>query len=472
MCLDSHHVQNEREIKFLEAIANTLAGIIKRGLAEESLHQSEHKFRNLVENLKNEYFFYAHDTKGIFFYVSPSIGNILGYSVNEFLAHYGSYLTNNPINRVAIHHTELSIKGIQQPPYEVEIYHKNGSIHRLEVLESPRFKEGAVDAVEGIAHDITARKMMERELNELNERLEQRVMERTEELACTNLNLEMEIDERKKIENELHKERNNLEQIVQMRTKELSALLKKTEDVNLRLEEANRTKSRFLSSISHELRTPLNGILGFTDLLRGQFFGKLNEKQLDYINQIDNSGNHLLALINDLLDITKIDSGAMALEPEVIDTENLIQSILSMMSIQFKKKNIPLSYSLEPATSSLVADLRKCKQIMFNLLSNALKFTPESGRVSIKISRIGSWVKTEVSDTGIGIEKDKIAHLFSEFYQVDKARDEQLGGTGIGLALTRRLVELHKGEIGVESEPGKGSTFWFTLPCCELAQKR
>lgn len=470
--LDSHHEQMEREIKFLEALANTLAGIIKRGLAEEALQESEYKFRNLVENLKNEYFFYAHDTKGIFSYVSPSINSILGYSVNEFLTHYSAYLTSNPINRIAVHHTDLSIKGIQQPPFEVEIYHKNGSVHRLEVLESPRFKDSAVNAVEGIAHDITARKKMERELNELNERLEQRVIERTEELACTNLNLMMEIDERKKIENELHKERNNLEQVVQDRTKELSALLKKTEDVNLRLDEANRAKSRFLSSMSHELRTPLNGILGFTDLLHGQYFGKLNEKQLEYVNQIDTSGKHLLALINDLLDITKIDAGAMTLESEVIDTENLIQSVLSMMGIQFKKKNISLTYSLEPAASSLVADLRKCKQIMFNLLSNALKFTPEGGRVDIKITRIGSWAKIEVSDTGIGIEKDKIARLFSEFYQVDKTRDEQLGGTGIGLALTRRLVELHRGEIGVESEPEKGSAFWFTLPCCEFADKK
>lgn len=466
--LDCRHEQMERETKFLEALANTLAGIIKRGQAEEALQESEHKFRNLVENLKHEYFFYAHDTKGVFFYVSPSIYSILGYSVNEFLTHYDTYLTNNPVNRMAAHHTGLSIKGLQQPPYEVEIYHKNGSVHRLEVLETPRFKDGAVNAVEGIAHDITARKKMEQELKELNERLEYRVIERTEELACTNLNLTMEISERKKIEDELHKERNNLEQIVQERTKELSVLLKKTEDVNLRLNEANRAKSRFLSSMSHELRTPLNGILGFTDLLHGQFFGKLNEKQLEYVNQIDNSGKHLLALINDLLDITKIDAGAMTLEPEVIDTENLIQSILSMMSIQFKKKNIPLSYYLEPAASSLVADMRKCKQIMFNLLSNALKFTPEGGHVDIKTTRIGPWVKIEVRDTGIGIEKDKIAHLFSEFYQVDKTRDEQLGGTGIGLALTRRLVELHRGEIGVESEPGKGSNFWFTLPCCEL----
>ncbi len=109
---------------------------------------------------------------------------------------------------------------------------------------------------------------------------------------------------------------------------------------------------------------------------------------------------------------------------------------------------------------------------MFNLLSNAIKFTPEGGRVDIKTTRTGSWVKTEVRDTGIGIEKEKIACLFSEFYQVDKTRDEQLGGTGIGLALTRRLVELHRGEIGVESEPGKGSNFWFTLPCCELTGKK
>ncbi len=463
--LDVHHRQNEREVEFLEAIANTLAGIIKRGLAEDALHQSEQKFRNLVENLKNEYFFYAHDTKGVFFYSSPSISYILGYSTDEFLTHYTAYLTDNPINRETARRTDLSIQGIQQPPYEVEIYHKDGSVRRLEVLETPSFKDGAVVAVEGIAHDITTRKKLEKELKELNELLEQRVVERTEALARVNVNLQSEIDKRLKIENELQKERTNLEQTVQARTKELSALLKKTEEINLRLEEANRAKSRFISTMSHELRTPMNGILGFADLLRGQFFGKLNEKQFEYVCRVEDCSKHLLSLINDLLDYAKTDAGAMELNAGEITPGDFISTTVSLLGSQFSKKNIRVQTSLDPGVSVVYADLKKCKQIMLNLLSNALKYTGAGGIVTIRAFPFeNSWIRIEVSDTGMGVGENEKEKIFSEFYQSERVRDAHLGGTGVGLALTKRLVELHGGRIGVESELGKGSTFWFTLP--------
>lgn len=275
------------------------------------------------------------------------------------------------------------------------------------------------------------------------------------QLRNANLEMTREMNGRKKVENELRTSYKNLEA------------------AKLLQEHANRAKTQFLSNMSHELRTPLNVIIGYTDLLSEQLPGKLNEKQLRYIGEINSSGKFLLSLINDLLDMSKIDAGAMELELEDVSIDELINGMVSMMSRQFVKKKIKVKIIIEPELSVVMADLRKCKQILMNLLTNALKFTPKDGRVEIcAVSDGDSGVKIEVRDTGIGIAEDKIDKIFSEFYQAENVIDEQLGGTGIGLALTRRLVELHDGKIGVESKLGKGSTFWFTLPLKKLPREK
>ena len=274
-----------------------------------------------------------------------------------------------------------------------------------------------------------------------------------------------DITGRKNVEKELKLERGNLERIVEDRTRELRQSLDTLTESNLRLEEANLAKARFLSSMSHELRTPLNAILGFCDLLKGQFFGKLNDKQLEYSKQIDTSGKHLLSLINDLLDMAKIDAGAIELELEEVQASEFINVTVSMMKTQFNKKRIKVETMVDNELPLILADRRKVKQIMLNLLSNAVKYTPNDGYIKVKAFKdMHSQIKITVTDNGIGIKIEEIEKIFSEFHQADHVRDEQLGGTGIGLALTRRLVELHSGEIGVESELNKGSTFWFTLP--------
>ena len=260
------------------------------------------------------------------------------------------------------------------------------------------------------------------------------------------------------------------EAILEERARELRESVKTLGDFNTRLQEASKHESQFLSSMSHELRTPLNAIMGFTDLLHGQFFGKLNEKQLGYISQIDKSGKHLLELINDLLDMAKIDAGATSVELEQFHPRECLLSV-DLMSPQFRKKQLKVETHLDPSIATMTADKRKLKQIMLNLLSNAYKYTPRNGRIDIRIEAEAEHIKISVLDTGIGISEMDQSRVFSEFHQTNRVRDEGLGGTGIGLALTRRLVLLHKGEIGVQSELHEGSTFWFTLPNRNLPKK-
>lgn len=262
----------------------------------------------------------------------------------------------------------------------------------------------------------------------------------------------------------LAEERKNLENIVELRTKELNLSLNKLEEINAHLHEVLQHKTRFLNTMSHELRTPLNAVIGFTDVLDKQYFGKLNEKQLEYVNLIGNSGEHLLSLINDVLDFAKIDSGAIDLTYEKFVIYECIQDVVSLFASQFKAKGIELVFEPFDKKFILNADKRKMKQILLNLLSNALKFTPNKGKVIIQAENRESDLFISVSDTGCGIKKDDIENIFSEFFQSDQTRDSALGGIGLGLALTRRLVKMHGGKIGVQSEVNVGSKFWFTIP--------
>ena len=254
------------------------------------------------------------------------------------------------------------------------------------------------------------------------------------------------------------------EEILEIRTKELEETLGQLEESNLQLQEANQGKSRFLSSMSHELRTPMNAVLGFADLLKGKFFGDLNEKQLGYVHQIEKSGGHLLDLINELLDMAKIDSGKTELQLAEFDPKEFLIDTVGIMQPQFGKKKIDVNLNHDSTLAWMTGDRRRCNQIMLNLLSNAAKYTPEGGTVDIHVVQEDGLAKFTISDTGIGIDPEEQEKIFSEFHQANRVRDENLGGTGIGLALTRRLVEIHGGEIGVTSTVGKGSTFWFTLP--------
>lgn len=269
----------------------------------------------------------------------------------------------------------------------------------------------------------------------------------------------LDITKNKTLENELLKERLNLENKVNERTSELFLSL-------ARLEKANKYKNQFLTSMSHELRTPLNAILGFTQLLKMEYFGNLNEKQAEYIKLINESSGYLLSLINDLLDLAKIDSGSIELSIKPFSPNNLISEITKLMSNLYKEKKITLESKVNIQTDLIEADERKCKQILFNLLSNALKFTPEGGLVELNTIQDveQNEIKFSVTDNGIGIKDEEKEIIFDEFFQSDITTELSIKGTGIGLTLSKKLVEMQGGRIGVESEINKGSTFWFTIP--------
>src|SRR3990170_783956 len=270
-----------------------------------------------------------------------------------------------------------------------------------------------------------------------------------------------------------------LEKKVEERTETIMAaneeLFRKKQEMEIMNEElikANKMKSQFLANISHELRTPLNSIMGFSELLKEKSFGELNEKQTQYVNYIHTSGSHILHLINNILDLSKIEAGRLELEPEEFPLADVIGEVLGSIRPLAHKKGVVVESKTTPISPIVKLDRQKFKQIMLNLLSNAVKFNREGGRVHVdwnisaepKGTGMEKALSISVKDTGIGIQGNDIPRVFKEFEQLDPSITREYGGTGLGLALTKRLVELHSGRIWLESEYGKGSTFNFVIP--------
>jgi protein-histidine pros-kinase len=234
---------------------------------------------------------------------------------------------------------------------------------------------------------------------------------------------------------------------------------------NDELERANQAKDRFLASMSHELRTPLNGIIGFAEFLSDGKPGPVNEKQKEYLEDILKSGQHLLHLINDMLDLVKVQAGKLELSPEAFDIRAGIEEVCAVVHPIAEQKNIDVRVEIEPGLKTITLDLQRFRQILYNLLSNALKFTDDGGVVTIKADRRPDGnIRIAVQDSGIGISADDIPRLFTEFEQLETGIARRFGGTGLGLALTKSIVTLQGGSIEVESEAGVGSTFTVALP--------
>ena len=229
------------------------------------------------------------------------------------------------------------------------------------------------------------------------------------------------------------------------------------------LEVASQHKSEFLANMSHELRTPLNAIIGFSEVLSERMFGELNEKQDEYLKDIHASGQHLLALINDILDLSKIEAGRMELDVTEFDLPTAVDNALTLIRERAGRRGIALHTTVDERLGHIRGDERKIRQVLLNLLSNAIKFTPEGGRIHVAAKAVDGAMEVSVSDTGVGIAPDDQKVVFEEFRQVGTA-DKKVEGTGLGLALSRKFIELHGGRIWLTSKVGEGSTFAFTLP--------
>jgi PAS domain S-box-containing protein len=415
--------------------------ITERKRAEEALRESEKKYRLLAENASDVITVMDMNMRPI--YMSPSITRLLGYSVEEAMARgIENGLTPKSL-KVATKGlaktiaAELKKKKLKPVTVDFELTRKDGStVWVAASVALIRGSDGQPTEILSILHDIS---------------------------------------ERKKAEEALLSYKDHLEELVEERTTEL-------DKAKLIAEEASKAKSEFLANMSHEIRTPLSSIIGFSELLADEVNGLLNNDQKKYLGYVTSSGQHLLSLINDILDLSKVEAGKMELQPTSFSISDLLKNSSSFIAEEAMKHNIRLLSEIPADVDVIEADERKVKQIIYNLLSNAVKFTPDGGSITTKADIVSpdsaalpikirkglpdtEYVLVSVKDTGIGIAKKDQSKLFTEFHQIENPYTKKYEGTGLGLALSRKLVTLHGGRIWFESKgKGKGCTFYFILP--------
>ncbi len=339
------------------------------------------------------------------------------------------------------------------------------AIDRDDAKEVIGYERGAVDFIFKPYNEyiLLSKVIVFLELYKMKTGLEVLVGERTNELRETNERLLKEIIKNKQVEEELRKYRDQLEEQVAERTRELESKASELEEANLSLQEADRLKSVFLASMSHELRTPLNSIIGFTGIMLQGISGEINDEQKKQLTMVKKGGDHLLSLINDLLDIAKIEAERVELAVEEFDLDDIVKEVVETFSPVVMEKGLELTKYV-PEGITLISDRRRVKQVLMNLLSNAVKFTDDGSiRVAAGISE-GEKVEMNITDTGIGIKAEDMKILFQPFQQVDTSLTKRHEGSGLGLHLTKKLAALLRSEVSAKSEFGKGSEFTFTIP--------
>ena len=396
----------------------------ERRRMEAALRESEEKFRLIFETAPIGIF--RSTVAGRFLSVNSKLARLFGYdSPEEMVAsvhNIAEQLFVDRQKRDAMIARAMEHDGFV--PDEVEYYRRDGSTFlSILYIRAVSDSQGRVAFLEGFVEDITERRRAEESIREAYDALERRVRERTAELSAA----------------------------------------------NDRLQELDRLKSQFVASMSHELRTPLNSIIGFTSLLRQGLSGPVNAEQQKQLEIVQASAKHLLTLINDLLDVSRIEAGRADLEREVFDFAAVLDEVLRILKPMADRKGLEVIAEVSAEAIPMRGDRKRTLQVLLNLANNAVKFT-EKGRVRIQAAILGDRLRVAVADTGIGIKSEHIGMLFEAFRQVDGSARRVYEGTGLGLYLCRKLLGLMGGEIQVESEYGAGSCFTFTMPL-ELAEE-
>jgi PAS domain S-box-containing protein len=422
-------VKNERG----EIIAGMFMSqnITERKRSEEALRTAEAKYRTLVEQIPAITYIAELGATTTTIYVSPQVETILGFSPEECMSDPQLWVKQlHPKDRAAARELVAQARENGEPlSHEDRMFARDGrEVWFRNAAVVIRDQGGNPLYLQGVLLDITERKQAEAALQRERALLARRVEERTADLSAA----------------------------------------------NAALARAARLKDEFLASISHELRTPLNSILGLSEALQEQVYGGLNDQQSKTVQSIEESGRHLLELINDILDLARIGAGKLELEPDMVEVEALCQASLRLVKQDAHKKQIAISLALDPAVRTVYADARRLKQILVNLLSNAVKFTPAGGTVGLEVvgDTAQQAVHLTVWDTGIGIAKADMPRLFQPFVQLDSRLARQYNGTGLGLALVYRMAEMHGGSVSVSSEPEVGSRFTVSLPWHSAAAVR
>jgi two-component system, sensor histidine kinase and response regulator len=414
--------------------------ITNRKHMEQALRESEERFRLLVETMTDG--LAIENTQALFEYVNASLCTMLGYERSE-LIHQPVIDFVHPSSRNTFKKQYEKRRSGALNTYELKWVKKNGQT--LETIIAPSAivdQQGNMNGSFAVITDISELKTREIQIKQLNERLE----EQNEELRLANIKLEAS-------HHQLEQKNTALKRSFQ----ELEQVNKELHEAKEMAESANRTKSEFLSVMSHELRTPLNGILGHTQIM---LLNKhMSAEYRDSLDVIIKSGKHLLSVINDILDIAAIEAGQERETEDSFSTSELARSVVEIVR---GDNPTHLEYRIDVPDMYIKTDKSKIRQVLINLLSNAKKFTPEFGTITVEMQVQGDKLLFKVKDTGVGIPKDKHKSIFEPFYQVDYSSTRDYEGSGLGLALCERLVERLQGEIWVESEPGKGSIFFFT----------